>query len=149
MLQLNTLVPLTKKRKRVGRGGGRGGTSGRGMKGQKSRSGGKAEIKPFFEGGQMPLVRRIPRRGFVNQFSQEFVEINLCDLEAKFSAGATVDRAALVHARLLKGGTRKASVKILGNGNLTKALKVHAHAWSQRAADAIKQAGGEISLVKE
>ena len=120
MLQLNNLVSLNKKRKRVGRGGSRGGTSGRGHKGQKARSGSHT-LKPFFEGGQMPLSRRLPRRGFVNSFKTEFKILNLDQLEAKFAVGEVVSELTLREKGLIKG--KKASfIKVLGSGALSKAI---------------------------
>ncbi|MBM3886721.1 50S ribosomal protein L15 [Candidatus Dependentiae bacterium] len=148
MLLLNNLEKITKPRKRVGRGGSRGGTSGRGHKGQKSRPGAGGEIKDFFEGGQMPLARRIPRRGFKNFTREETRVINLSDLEERFENGALVDRAALMACGLLKGqGSYK--VKILGNGTLSKALTVKADAFSKSAVDAITKNKGKVELSSE
>lgn len=127
------------KRKRVGRGegSGRGKTAGRGHKGQGARSGGT--VPAYFEGGQMPLVRRIPKFGFHNPFRTEYEVVNLSALEKKFEAGATVDQQAMREARLVR--TRR-PVKVLGNGQITKALKVKADAFSQSAKDKIAAAGG-------
>jgi large subunit ribosomal protein L15 len=148
MFLLNNLEKLVKPRKRVGRGGGRGGTSGRGHKGQKSRPGAGGEIKDFFEGGQMPLARRVPRRGFSN-FSRPDVKIvNLVDLENRFEDGAVIDRAALLVSGLIKGrGSYK--VKILGNGTLTKALTVKADFFSKSAIEAITKSKGKVELSSE
>jgi len=148
MLQLNNLASLSKKRKRVGRGGARGGYSGRGSKGQKSRSGSNSELPAYFEGGQMPLSRRLPRRGFNNPFKKEFKIINLDQLEATFKSGEVVTKEALVEKRLVKG---KGSflLKILGNGALTKKLTVHADHISKTAVEAIEKVGGKVELTKE
>lgn len=148
MLQLNNLQPLTKKRKRIGRGGGRGGTSGRGETGQGSRTGANSKIGAAFEGGQMPLVRRIPRRGFNNVFKKEVVIVNLRDLEAKFNAGDTVDKVALQNAGLFKNA-RGASIKLLAKGELKKNLTVCVDSYSQAAADAVINAGGKVVTHKE
>ncbi len=141
MLKLNNLQKLKKNRKRVGRGGSRGGTSGRGHKGQRARSGGKTEIRPFFEGGQMPLSRRLPRRGFTNIFKKEYLLINLKDLENVFSIGDVVDNKILRSRGIMKGKVDPL-VKILGNGQLTKKLDIYADAFSKSARDAIEKAGG-------
>ncbi len=148
MLRLNTLESITKKRKRVGRGGSRGGQSGKGHKGQKSRSGAPGELKPFFEGGQMPLSRRLPRRGFTNRFKKEFVVINTQELDRAFASGDTVDRDALQAKGFLKG-KKKFSVKILGKGGLTKKLTVTADAFSKSAIQIIEKAEGVARLTKE
>src|SRR5437016_677451 len=103
MLQLNTLEKLTKRRKRVGRGGDKGGHSGRGHDGQKCRPGAGGELSPAFEGGQMPLVRRIPCRGFVSRNKKEYILVSLDDLERHFTAGQTVDVDALREKGLVKG----------------------------------------------
>lgn len=148
MLLLNNLEKLVKPRKRVGRGGRLGGKSGRGSKGQKSRSGSNSEIKPFFEGGQMPLSRRVPRRGFKNFMRSDVRVINLGDLEDRFENGATVDRAALMACGLIKGqGSYK--IKILGNGTFTKALTVKADAFSKSASEAIAKNQGKVELCEE
>lgn len=147
MLQLHELEKLKKDRKRVGRGGDRGGTSGRGHKGQRARSGGKQEIKAFFEGGQMPLSRRLPRRGFTNVFKKEFKLINLKDLEERFEANDVVTKASLREKGLLKGKTDPL-VKILSNGTLTKKLTVHADKFSKSAMEAITKAGGAVEQIK-
>lgn len=149
MLQLEKLTQITKKTKRKGRGGDRGGTSGRGNKGQRARTGGTHELGHLFEGGQMPLSRRIPRRGFSNrEFKKEYVVLNLEVLEEKFNAGDEVTLQALKDLRLVKGN-KGFFVKILGNGSLTKKLTVNADAFSQSAIEAIEKAGGEAILMKE
>lgn len=149
MLQLSNLETLLKKRKRVGRGGKRGGKSGRGSMGQKSRSGAGKELSATFEGGQMPLVRRIPRRGFNNKSFATVIEvINLRDLEAKFDNGNEVTKLSLIEKGLLKG-TQKVSVKLLGKGDLTKKLIVRVDLVSKSAAEAVEKAGGKVELTKE
>lgn len=148
-LQLNTLSKLVKKRKRVGRGGSRGGTSGRGHKGQKARTGGMSKVRISFEGGQMPIVRRLPKRGFNNAEFAKLVEIvNLESLDRTFKTGQEVTREALIEKGLIKG-IKNASVKILGTGNLTKKLTIHADAASASAIKAVEEVGGKIELAKE
>jgi large subunit ribosomal protein L15 len=127
--------------KRLGRGIGSrlGKTAGRGPKGQKARSGGNIN-KLHFQGGQTPLQRRLPKRGFNPPFPVRTVAINVGDLE-RFDAGTAVDEAKLREARLVQG--RDVRVKILGEGSLTRALTVTAHAFSKSAAEKIRAAGGE------
>ena len=130
------------RRKRVGRGHGssRGKTSTRGHKGQGSRAG--SSTRASYEGGQMPYIRRLPKRGFNNaRFRTEYVPVNLTDLENHFEDGATVDVCTLKTAGLANGGG-KVLVKILGNGKLTKKLMVTAHKFSGSAQKAIEAAGG-------
>src|SRR5438445_4936423 len=126
-------------RKRVGRGpgSGHGKTAGRGEKGQKSRTG--FSRMRGFEGGQMPLHRRLPKRGFTNIFKKIHAVVNLSDLE-RFDNGATIDESALRQAGLVKG--RNDGIKVLGNGKLTKKLTVHAAKFSQSARRQIEAAGG-------
>jgi len=135
----------TKNRKRVGRGpgSGMGKTSTRGEKGQKSRSGWAS--KPGFEGGQMPLFRRLPRRGFNNIFRVEYAVVNLQQLEL-FRAGGTASPEDFV-ARGFIGKNETDLVKILGKGKLSKALTVKAHRFSASAKEAIEKAGGKIELL--
>lgn len=145
MAELHDLSPTRgshrdRKRKGRGPGSGNGKTAGRGQKGQKSRSG--ASIPAYFEGGQMPLVRRIPKRGFTPLTRIEYQVVNVRDLD-RFDAD--VDPAALKRAGLVRS-TRK-PVKILGNGELTKALNVEAHAFSKSAREKIEAAGGSVGLV--
>jgi large subunit ribosomal protein L15 len=153
MIGLHKLTGLLKKRKRVGRGGKLGGTSGKGHKGQKARSGGYVRIG--YEGGQMPLYRRLPKRGFNNaQFQQEVKVVNLADLERVFESGATVTREALIEKGLIKvansaKGSKAILVKILGTGELTKKLDVSADAFSKSAEKAIQDCGGQARLIKE
>ena len=141
-MDLNTLKPAlgsVKNRKRIGRGpgSGHGKTATKGHKGQKARSGGS--IKAGFEGGQMPLQRRLPKRGFTPLDRIEYSLVNLKQLEV-FEAGATVDAVALAAKGLIKCPSK--AVKILGNGELSKALKVSATKFSQSAKDKIAAAGG-------
>ena len=131
--------------KRVGRGmgSGHGKTAGRGHKGQKSRSGYK--FKRGFEGGQMPLHRRVPKRGFHNPFRVEYEVVNLDQLAAKFDAGATVTPELLHEKGLVPGGGRP--VKILARGEVGKALTVRAHRFSGKAAEKIQAAGGAAEAI--
>jgi large subunit ribosomal protein L15 len=143
-MDLNTLKPAlgsTKDRKRIGRGtgSGHGKTATKGHKGQKARSGGS--IKAGFEGGQMPLQRRLPKRGFKPLERVEYSLVNLSRLDV-FEAGAEVDTAALAAKGLIKG--TKCLVKILGNGDITKSLKVSATKFSQSAKEKIVAAGGSV-----
>ena len=130
--------------RRIGRGhgSGYGKTAGKGQKGQKARSGGS--IRPGFEGGQMPLQRRIPKRGFNNIFAKKVVSINVKDLE-KFGEGSVVDANELVSMGLVKRNFDK--IKILGNGNLTKNLTVKAQMFSKSAIEKIKSAGGKAEVI--
>ena len=134
-----------KRRKRVGRGtgSGHGKTCGRGHKGQRSRAG--YSVHPTFEGGQMPLVRRIPKRGFHNRFAQTVAIVNVGDLEARFSAGDEVTPETLKQKSLARG--RYDVLKVLGNGDLTKKLKVAAHRFSDSAKEKIEKAGGEAVVL--
>ena len=133
------------KRKRVGRGegSGLGKTAGKGHKGAQARAG--ATKGKGFEGGQMPLIRRIPKFGFKNPFRVEYEPVNLSSLEAKFESGATVGVEELKAARLVR--TNK-PVKILGNGDLSKSLTVKAHAFSKSAAEKISAAGGSTETIE-
>ena len=134
----------TKRRKRVGRGvgSGHGKTSCRGGKGQTARSGGS--IRPGFEGGQMPLQRRLPKRGFHNPFRTAYEVVNVGQLEV-FEAGTEVDPAALRARRLVRRG--QAPVKVLADGELTRALTVRANAVSAAARKKIEAAGGRVDLI--
>ena len=141
---LSRLTPSpgsVKTSKRLGRGvgSGLGKTCGKGMKGQKARHGGNFG-KLHFQGGQTPIQRRLPKRGFRVPFPVETVAINLADLE-RFDAGATVNEATLRAARLVQG--RDVLIKILGDGELTKKLTVEAHGFSGSAAEKIEKAGGK------
>jgi large subunit ribosomal protein L15 len=133
----------TKKKTRRGRGvgSGLGKTAGRGQKGQFARVRG---FKPHFEGGQTPIQRRLPKRGFTNPFPTKVAEVNVGDLEV-FAAGANVDERALRDQGLIKGRFDK--LKILGNGDLSKGVTVTAHAFSKAAAEKIKKAGGKVNVV--
>ena len=132
----------SKKRVGRGQGSGQGKTAGRGHKGAKSRSG--FRFKRGFEGGQMPLHRRVPKRGFNNIFRVEFEVVNLDTLEERFDAGAevTID---LLRERGLVGRTGR--VKVLARGEISKALTVHAHKFSGKAAESIAAAGGRVEVV--
>ena len=130
------------KRKGRGTGSGNGKTGGRGHKGQKARSGGK--IRVGVEGGQMPLARRIPKRGFNNVFAKPLTAVNLTSLN-RFEDGAVVDAAALVEAGVISGCPN--GLKVLSNGTLTKKLTVKAAAFSQTAKEKIEQAGGKAEVV--
>jgi len=146
-MKLHELSPAfgsTKEAKRIGRGhgSGNGKTAGKGHKGQKARAG--RGIRPGFEGGQMPLQRRVPKRGFNNIFAETWTAINVSALEV-FEDGATVNAAALVE----KGIIKKADcpVKVLGNGNITKKLTVNLNAFSATAAEKINAAGGKAEVI--
>ena len=132
------------RRKRVGRGesSGTGKTSGRGHKGQGSRAG--SGYKPTFEGGQMPLIRRLPKFGFSNVNRKEYHPVNLADLE-RFEDGASVGPEELRRAGLYKG--RVPRVKILGRGEITRKLTVSAHGFSEAAKAKIEAAGGEVHVL--
>ena len=129
-------------RKDRGAGSGNGKTAGKGHKGQKARSGGS--IRPGFEGGQMPLQRRIPKRGFVNIFATHYVTINVSDLN-RFEDGAVVDAQALIDAGLLKKTLD--GVKVLGRGEITKKLTVNVAAFSASAKQKIEAAGGKAEVM--
>ena len=129
-------------RKGRGAGSGNGKTGGRGHKGQKARSGGK--IRVGFEGGQMPLARRIPKRGFNNIFAKPLTAINLAALN-RFEDGAVVDAAALLETGVIS--TCPYGLKVLANGTLTKKLTVKAAAFSESAKEKIEQAGGKAEVV--
>ena len=130
------------KRKGRGTGSGNGKTGGRGHKGQHARSGGKTRIG--FEGGQMPLVRRVPKRGFNNVFAKPLTAINLAVLN-RFEDGAVVDAAALIEAGILNACPY--GLKVLSNGTLTKKITVKAVAFSESAKEKIEQAGGKAEVV--
>jgi large subunit ribosomal protein L15 len=133
-----------KKRKRVGRGpgSGHGKTACRGHKGQRSRSGSK--IRPWFEGGQMPLQRRIPKRGFTNIFRKEYQVINLKDLESLKKVKEVTPESLFEKGLISK---RNMPVKILGSGELKAALDVSAHAFSASAKEKIEKAGGKVTVI--
>ena len=141
---LSAVPGSTKVSKRVGRGhgSGQGRTAGKGHKGQKARSG--ASIRPGFEGGQMPLQRRVPKRGFNNIFAKEIIAINVGSLES-FENGAVVDTQALIDAGLVNKCCD--GIKILGNGKLTKSLTVKVGAYSEGAKQKIESAGGKAEVI--
>lgn len=145
-MNLHELAPVmgsthVNKRKGRGTGTGNGKTAGRGHKGQKARSGGS--IRPGFEGGQMPLQRRIPKRGFNNIFAKEYVSINV-DVLNRFEDGAVVDAQAIADAGIIKN-TRD-GIKILGRGELERKLTVIASAFSASAKEKIEAAGGKAEV---
>lgn len=146
-MNLHELAPAPgskKKRIRVGRGlgSGLGKTAGRGHKGQNSRSGGG--VRTGFEGGQMPLYRRLPKRGFKNIFGKTYAEVNVCMLE-RFEDGSVVDAVALVESGILKNVHD--GIRILGNGEITKKLTVRAQGVTKSAEAKIKAAGGQIEVI--
>ncbi len=142
--ELNPAVGAKKSPKRVGRGTGSGigKTSGRGQKGQNSRSGGG--VRPGFEGGQMPLSRRVPKRGFTNIFAKEYATVNVSTLEM-FEDGMVIDANALIEAGLIK--KQLDGLKILGDGALTKKLTVRAKKFTKAAEEKIKAAGGNAEVI--
>jgi large subunit ribosomal protein L15 len=146
-MKLHELSPAPgskQTRNRIGRGlgSGNGKTAGKGMKGQNSRSGGGT--RTGFEGGQMPIYRRLPKRGFKNIFAKEYAEVNVSTLE-RFDDGATVDPVALVEAGILKNV--QDGVRILGNGELTKKLTVRANGFTKTAESKITAAGGKVEVI--
>ncbi len=142
--ELSPAVGSTKEAKRIGRGhgSGNGKTAGKGHKGQKARAG--RGIRAGFEGGQMPLQRRVPKRGFNNIFATKFAIVNVSDLEV-FEAGAVIDTQALQDKGLVK--KTYDGVKVLGNGNLSKAVTVKASAFSESAKSKIEAAGGKAEVI--
>ena len=146
-MKLHELSPASKSRKvkrRLGRGvgSGRGKTAGRGSKGYNSRSGGG--VRPGYEGGQMPIQRRLPKRGFTNIFRKRIAVINVRDL-SKFESGSLVDKTAVAKAGLIKGKSN--SIKLLGNGQINVALNVRLNHVSKSAREKIKAAGGSVEVV--
>lgn len=146
-MKLNELKPVAGARhakKRVGRGvgSGMGKTATRGHKGQNARSGGG--VRPAFEGGQTPLFKRLPKRGFTNISRKEYAVVNLGDINEKFEANALVDVVALKNAGLVK--KEYEGVKVLGNGELNKALTIKAAKFSKSALEKISQAGGTAEV---
>lgn len=149
-MRLHELKPhpgARRRAKRVGRGtgSGHGKTSGRGQKGQGARSGGKKQ--PWFEGGQTPLVRRVPKRGFKNPFRTEYAVVNVADLARRFEDGAAVTPESLDERGLIRGRDRL--VKILGDGELSRPLEVRAHAFSRSAVSKIEAAGGKVEVLPQ
>ena len=146
-MKLHELAPApgsTKECKRIGRGhgSGNGKTAGKGHKGQKARAG--HGMRPGFEGGQMPLQRRVPKRGFNNIFAEEWQAVNVAALEV-FEDGATVDAAALAEKRIIR--KTGLPVKVLGNGKITKNLTVKLNAFSASASKKIEEAGGKAEVI--
>jgi large subunit ribosomal protein L15 len=146
-MKLHELKPAegsTRNIKRVGRGvgSGWGKTAGRGNKGHNARSGGG--VRPGFEGGQMPLHRRLPKRGFTNIFKKEIAVVNVSDL-SRFEQGAVVDQASLVRSGLIKG--RNDGIKLLGQGDINIALTVKLNAVSRSAKAKIEAAGGTVEVI--
>ncbi len=146
-MKLHELKPAkgsTKNRKRLGRGvaSGWGKTAGRGTKGHNSRSGGG--VRPGYEGGQMPLHRRLPKRGFTNIFKKQWAIINVRDL-SQFEKGSIVDESALVGTGLVKG--RRDGIKLLGQGDIDIALTVQINAVSRSAKEKIEAAGGTVEVI--
>ncbi len=147
-MKLNELSPAPNSKRAVrrlgrGTGSGLGKTSGKGQKGQNSRSGGG--VRPGFEGGQMPLLRRLPKVGFTNHFRRVYTTINVSDLE-KFENGTVVD-AELLRNKGIIGNLEAKGLKVLGNGSLTKNLTVRANKFTESAIEKIKQAGGSIEVL--
>ena len=142
-----------KKKKRLGRGNasGKGTTAGRGTKGQKARAGGG--VRPGFEGGQMPLIRRVPKRGFKAPFKKEFYIINLDDIEKKVKKDDVLNIKNLLKYGFIKLGNSKKRmnrmIKILGDGEITKPVTVYTHKISKSAAEKIVKAGGNIFILDE
>ena len=148
-MRINELKPAegsVSKSKRLGRGigSGLGKTSGKGHKGQNARSGGG--VRPGFEGGQMPLTRRVPKRGFNNHFRKVYAVVNLSQL-ANFEKGAVVDFETLYGAGLIKEVKNAIGLKVLGNGEIKVALTVKANKFSQAAKEAIEKAGGTVEEI--
>lgn len=146
-MKLHELAPAAgskKTRTRCGRGlgSGLGKTAGRGQKGQNSRSGGG--VRSGFEGGQMPLYRRLPKRGFKNVFAKEYAEVNISQLN-RFEDGATVDPVALIEMGILKNV--RDGIRILGNGTLEKKLTVIANGFTKTAEEKIVAAGGKVEVI--
>ncbi len=147
-MKLNELSPAQGSakaawRKGRGPGSGNGKTAGKGHKGQNARSGGG--VRPGFEGGQLPLYRKLPKRGFKNRFAVNYAIVNVGVLNNKFEDGATVDMAALVAAKIVRKPLD--GLKVLGNGELTKKLTVKATVFSQAAKEKIEAAGGKTEEV--
>jgi large subunit ribosomal protein L15 len=146
-MKLNELSPAKGSRtarKRLGRGvgSGTGKTAGRGSKGHKSRSGGG--VRPGFEGGQMPIHRRLPKRGFTNIFKKRFVELNIRDL-ACFESGSLVDEPAMIRSGLVKG--KRDGIKLLGQGEIKYPLSIQVNRVSKTAREKIEAAGGKVEVI--
>lgn len=146
-MKLSELSPASgshTNKKRLGRGvgSGKGKTAGRGTKGHNSRSGGG--VRPGFEGGQMPIHRRLPKRGFANIFRKKIIEVNIRDL-SRFESGSTVDEAALIRMGLVKG--KRDGIKLLGLGEINYPLKIKINRVSKNAREKIESAGGSIEVI--
>lgn len=146
-MKLNELSPpkgARKNRKRLGRGigSGRGKTAGKGAKGQNARAGGG--VRPGFEGGQMPLQRRLPKRGFTNIFKKQYAEVNIRDL-SRFESGSLVDEPALVRSGLVSG--KRDGIVLLGKGEISYPLSVKVNKVSKNARAKIEAAGGNIEVI--
>ena len=147
-MKLHELSPAagsTKANFRTGRGAGSGNgkTAGKGHKGQNARSGGG--VRPGFEGGQLPLYRKLPKRGFTNHFAKQYAIVNLDTLENKYAAGAVIDIDTLINDKVIKN--KFDGLKVLANGELTKALTVKAAVFSASAKEKIEAAGGKAEVV--
>lgn len=147
-MKLHELSPAqgsTKKAFRVGRGHGSGSgkTAGKGHKGQNARSGGG--VRPGFEGGQMPLQRRVPKRGFINIFAKKYSTIKISDLNERFEEGATVDTEAIITSGLVKNAYD--GIKVLGNGEINKKLTVKVTAYTKSAKEKLENAGGKAEVI--
>lgn len=147
-MKLHELSPAegsTKERKRIGRGAGsgQGKTAGKGHKGQKARAG--RGMRPGFEGGQMPLQRRVPKRGFNNIFATEYAIVNLGTLEEKFENGAVINAEVLIEAGIIKKALD--GVKVLGNGEVTKAFTLQVAKVSETAKTKIEATGGKVEVI--
>lgn len=144
LYELSPAPNSNKKAYRKGRGAGSGNgkTSGKGHKGQNARSGGG--VRPGFEGGQMPLYRRLPKRGFTNVFSTKYAVVNIRDLEKRFEDNATIDTQAIINSGLVKKVL--AGIKLLGSGELSKKFNVTVAAFSKSAKEKIEKAGGRIEV---
>jgi large subunit ribosomal protein L15 len=150
IVDLSNLKPFygaKHKEKRVGRGhgSGHGKTSGRGHKGQKARE--SLDIRPFFEGGQTPIIRRLPKRGFKNIFKVEYAVVNVGALSKAFSPNEVVDENSLREKGLIKGKGKP--IKLLGNGEINIPLTIRVHAVSRSAEEKVEKAGGRIELIKK
>ncbi len=151
-MKLHELKPAEgsrKERNRVGRGtgSGNGKTAGRGHKGQKARSGGG--VRPGFEGGQMPIYRRLPKRGFKNIWAKKYVAVNLSTLEKKFDDGAEVSLESLREIGVIKKKNFIDGIRVLGGGELTKKLNIIAAGVSKSAVEKIKAAGGTVTILAQ
>ena len=146
MHELKPAEGAKKEAKRLGRGigSGLGKTSGKGHKGQWVRSGGG--VRPGFEGGQMPLIRRIPKRGFNNKFKKVYSIVNICDLEDRFEGGQEITAQLLLESGVLSK-VEPYGIKVLGNGELTKSFTVKANKFSKSAVEAIEKAGGKAEVL--